>query len=155
MVRRLPGRPASHRRPVSVPAPPDPVTLGYIGVCAGLSGGLVRAAYACLPRNWRPGKTVMTLLAVLAGGAYGTAIWFVALLGGLEQAAQAAPTNGDTLSVTVGVGGIAGVLGALLGLTARHVLGRDIAPEDWVERIAGFGILLGFLLSALIPGLDS
>jgi hypothetical protein len=140
---------------MSIPSPPDPVTLGYIGVCAGLAGGLVRAAYASLPATWRKGKTTVTLFAALTGGLYGAVIWVVGLLGVLDVPAQAAPTNGDVLGVTVGVGGIGGVIGALAGLSARHMLKRDIAPEDWTERIAGMGILAGFALSALIPGLDS
>lgn len=140
---------------MSIPSPPDPVTLGYIGVCAGLAGGLIRAGYASLPRTWRTGKTTVTLVAALAGGLYGAVIWTVGVLGGLNVPAQAAPTNGDVLSVTVGVGGIGGLVGALAGLTSRHLLKRDIAPEDWTERMAGLGILAGFALSALIPGLDS
>lgn len=140
---------------MSIPSPPDPVTLGYIGVSAGLAGGVVRAGYASLPSRRRKGKTTVTLFAVLAGGLYGAVIWTIGLFGGLDVPAQAAPTNGDVLGVTVGVGGIAGVIGALAGLIARHMLKRDIAPEDWTERIAGLGILAGFALSALIPGLDS
>lgn len=140
---------------MSIPSPPDPVTLGYIGVCAGLAGGVVRAGYASLPAGWRKGKTTVTLFAALAGGLYGAVVWTAGLLGGLDVPAQAAPTDGDVLGVTVGVGGLGGVIGALAGLTARHLLRRDIAPEDWTERIAGLGILAGFTLSALIPGLDS
>lgn len=140
---------------MSIPSPSDPVTLGYIGVCAGLAGGVVRAGYASIPAAWRKGKTTATLLAVLAGGLYGAVIWTIGLLGGLDVPAQAAPANGDVLGVTVGVGGIGGAFGALAGLIARHLLKRDIAPEDWTERIAGLGILAGFALSALIPGLDS
>lgn len=140
---------------MSIPAPPNPVTLGYIGVCAGLAGGLVRALYACLPRNWRPGKSIAPLVATLLGGMYGAAIWAIAVFGGIDTPAQAAPTNGDVLSVTVGVGGVGGVIGALIGLGGRRAGGSATAPSDWAERIAGAGILMGFLMSALIPGLDS
>lgn len=140
---------------MSIPSPPDPVTLSYIGVCAGLAGGVVRAGYASVPAGWRNCKTTVTLFAALAGGLYGAVIWTIGLFGGLNVPAQAAPTNGDVLGVTVGVGGIGAMIGALAGLTARHLLKRDIAPHDWAERIAGLGILAGFGLSALIPGLDS
>jgi hypothetical protein len=136
--------------------PPNPVTYSYVGVCAGVSGGLVRAGYACLRPTWRWAKEHLTLLVLAAGGAYGLTIWILGLAGELAHAhAELAPVKGDVLSVAIGIGGLAGFFGAICGLWTRWILRRAIAPQDWVERFAGFGILLGFLLCALIPGLHS
>lgn len=141
---------------MSIPAPPNPVTVSYIGVCAGLSGGVVRAAYACLPATWRPGKPIVTLLALPVGGIYGFVIWVDALLGGLRTPARFEPVHVDLLSLTVGMGGIFGAVGAAVGLSLHHIADRtDVDPQDWTERFAGFGILSGFLLGVLVPGIHS
>ncbi len=140
---------------MSIPAPPNPVTLSYVGVCAGLSGGVVRALYACLPHSWRPGRSIATLLALPVGGIYGFVVWVDALLGELHTPARAIPAHADVLSLTVGAGGILGVIGAVAGLSTRHLAHRDIDPQDWTERFAGFGIISGFLLAILDPGLHS
>ncbi len=96
------------------------------------------------------------MLALTVGGLYGLAVWILGLLGDLAHAhAQLQPVKGDILSVSIGIGGFMGFFGALGGLWCRWILRRDIAPQDWVERFAGFGILLGFLLCALVPGLHS
>lgn len=138
---------------MSIPAPPNPVTLSYVGVCAGLAGVVMHALYACLPLSWRRGKTTVTLLSLPVGGIYGLVIWVDALLGGLHTSARVVPVHADVLSLTVGSGGLLGVVGAMAGLSVRYLGRRDIDPQDWTERIAGFGILLGFLLAILVRGL--
>jgi hypothetical protein len=96
------------------------------------------------------------LLALCIGGLYGLVIWVLALLGHIANiCAEVLPVHGDILGVTVSTGGLTGFLGALAGLWTRLVLRRDIDPQDWVERSAGFGIILGVLLGVLIPGLHS
>jgi hypothetical protein len=143
-------------RDMSIPQPPDPVTYTYVGVCAGVSGALTRSAYAWLRPTWRWGRAHLTVVALFAGGLYGLTIWVIALLGGLAHAhGQIQPVKGDVLTVSVGLGGLMGFFGASGGLYGRWVLRRDISPQDWVERFAGSGILFGFLLCALVPGLHS
>ena len=136
--------------------PPDPVTCAYVGVCAGVSGGLVRAAYACMRPAWRWGKEHLTVLAVAVGGAYGLTIWVLGFLGELAEAhSEFLPVSGDALTVAIGIGGLMGLFGAIGGLWTRWILRRDISPQDWLERFVGFGILLGFLVCVLVPGLHS
>ena len=138
-----------------IPAPPHPVTLSYIGVCAGVSGGAARAVYALLPRGWRYGKSFVPLIIGLLGGLYGTTIWTIALFGGLSRSARVSPMNGDLLSVIVGAGGIGGLLGALAGLFARWGLANDVTPSDWADIGVGTGLLFGLGMWLLIPGLHS
>jgi hypothetical protein len=134
--------------------PPDPVTYSYVGVCAGVTGGLVRALYASLQPDWRWGKTYAPLVALCLGGLYGLTVWVGALLGAFScTPAQVAPTARDILSFAIGLAGISGVIGAIVGLLGRFVLRRDIDPQDILERFAGSGIVLGLLLYALVPGL--
>jgi hypothetical protein len=136
--------------------PPHPVTYAYVGTCAGIMGGVIRAAYACLPKGQRPGKDMFPLLALCLGGAYGLAVW----LGGLVHAwrhvhAQWSPTAHDLLSIAVGYGGLFGVAGATTGLFFRHVLDHDVSPADTLERFAGFGIVFSIAVYTLVPGLHS
>ncbi len=134
--------------------PPHPVTYAYVGTCAGLTGGVIRALYACLPRARRPGKDTLPLLALCLGGVYGLAVW----LGGLAHAwrhvsAQWSPTAHDILSIAVGYGGILGVVGASTGLFFRFALKREVSPADTLERFAGFGIVGSIAIYTLVPGL--
>jgi hypothetical protein len=134
--------------------PPHPVTYAYVGTCAGITGGVIRAAYASLPRGWRPGKNTLPLIALCLGGAYGLAVW----LGGLDHAwhhvhARWGPTARDILSIAVGYGGLFGVAGATTGLFFSGVLDRDVSPADLLERFAGIGIVTSIMVYALVPGL--
>jgi hypothetical protein len=136
--------------------PPDPVTYSYVGVCAAVLGGLVRAGYASLSPSLRWGKDHVPVLALAAGGSYGLTIWILALLGLIAHArGQIPPVKGDVLTVSIGIGGLTGFFGAIGGSWTRWVLRRDVSPQDWVERLVGYGIVLGLLLCALAPGLHS
>jgi hypothetical protein len=134
--------------------PPHPVTYAYVGTCAGITGGAIRAVYACLPKRLRLGKDTLPLFALCLGGAYGLAVW----LGALDHAwhhvqAQWGPTAHDILSIAVGYGGILGVVGASTGLFFRYVLGKEISPADTTERFVGFGIVGSIAIYTLVPGL--
>lgn len=140
---------------MSLPEPPNPVTISYVGVCAGLLAGVTRALFTALPPARRGAKSPVSLLAGLIGGLYGAAIWVLALVGCLTQSGRFSPAQADALSVTAAIAAFAGLVGTAVALTLRYMLRRDIALDDVVERSAGLGAVLGFALVSAMPALRS
>lgn len=138
---------AIHFPPIT---PPDPVTATYVGVCAAITGGLARAIYAGIPPGQRRGSDTVPIIALTVGALYGLTVWVGGLAGlYIHPPAQLAPSAHDLLTVAAGTGGFAGAIGAIIGVTGRHVLKRDVRPAEFFDQAAGAGIVFGILTFTL------
>jgi hypothetical protein len=135
--------------------PPDPVTIGFVGVCSAIPVVPVKAVFTRLPESLKRHKTSVSLILVVLGGAYGLVVWVQALMGDIEQPGRLFSQEPRAYEVVLGPAGLMGLIGAGYGLFRRWVLREEhVKPDEKMEWLAGIGFVIGIVLCLVVPGVE-
>lgn len=139
---------------MSIPAP-DPVTIGFVGACAGTCGLLVGGVFECVPRRWRERSATATFWASVVGGIVGLVLWLLALCGVISQAGYFLPKQTDAFTFVTAMTGLGVLVSGIVLLYLGYVRDLDVDPAQWSKRAALGWFVIAALVYALAPSLHS
>lgn len=140
--------------PVSLPLP-DPMTIGFVGTCAGAFGGLTAGVFALLSEDRQGPSGIASLYAALLGASAGLLAWLLGLFGVIEQTAYFFPDKPDLFAFVSCATSLATFFSGLVLLYLRYRMGLDMDIVRWFKIAALVWFVAAVVVYARFPSLHS